>query len=102
VEHVLPGHRRLFSDHHRRIKELKQHHAKRLEEALGILQAGPLNAFEVASRMTWDIRCDSWEDFPVAQRWFATGEAISHLRFLEEAGKLFRKKMDNVTVYESV
>jgi hypothetical protein len=33
--------------------------------------------------MTWDIRCDRWEDFPVAQKWFATGEAIAHLRFLE-------------------
>ncbi|RLC30106.1 MAG: MBL fold metallo-hydrolase, partial [Deltaproteobacteria bacterium] len=67
-----------------------------------ILQAGPLNAFEVASRMTWDIRCDSWEEFPVAQRWFATGEAISHLRFLEEEGKLSRHRKNNVMVYELV
>ena len=43
-----------------------------------------MTAFGVAARMTWDLKCDDWNDFPVAQRWFATGEAISHLRFLEE------------------
>ena len=99
VDHVLPGHRRLFSDHHGRIAELKRHHAARAAEVLEILAAGPLHAFAVASRMTWDIRCDRWEDFPVAQRWFATGEAISHLRYLEKKGRVVRGKADGRTVY---
>ena len=81
---VLPGHRRLFNDHRARIDELKLHHEKRADEILDILEKGPGNAFEVASKMTWDIKCDSWNDFPVPQKWFATGEAISHLRFLTE------------------
>ncbi|MBU2623087.1 MAG: MBL fold metallo-hydrolase [Proteobacteria bacterium] len=99
VKTVLPGHRRIFSDHRQRIDELKQHHAIRAEESLDILKEGPLTAFEVASRMTWGIRCNSWEEFPVAQRWFATGEAISHLRFLVEEGKICRLKNGNITVY---
>ena len=41
----------------------------------------------------------SWEAFPVAQRWFATGEAISHLRFLEEEGRLVRRETGPRTVY---
>ena len=84
VDLVLPGHRRLFKEHRARIDELKRHHEKRAEEILDILQKGSGSAFEVASLMTWDIKYDSWNDFPVAQKWFATGEAISHLRFLEE------------------
>ena len=99
VAHVLPGHRRLFSDHRRRIDELQQHHAARAAEALRILGSGPLSAFDVAAEMTWDIKCDSWAAFPVAQRWFATGEAISHLRFLEEEGKVVRREVDGITVY---
>ncbi|MDQ1330221.1 MAG: hypothetical protein QG578_484 [Thermodesulfobacteriota bacterium] len=91
---VLPGHRRLFNDHRARIDELKQHHEKRAEEIIDILEKGPGSAFEVASFMTWDIRCDSWNDFPVAQKWFATGEAISHLRFLEEK-RLVTKEKNN-------
>jgi hypothetical protein len=45
--------------------------------------------------MTWDIRYDSWNDFPVAQKWFATGEAISHLRFLEEKRLVTKEKNDS-------
>jgi len=81
---VLPGHRRLFKEHRARIDELKRHHERRAEEILDILKKGSGSAFDVASGMTWDIKFDSWNDFPVAQKWFATGEAISHLRFLEE------------------
>ena len=100
VAHVLPGHRRLFSDHHGRIAELKRHHAARAAEVLEILASGPNHAFDVAARMTWDIRCDRWEDFPVAQRWFATGEAISHLRYLEAQGRLARSQDKGRTVYQ--
>jgi glyoxylase-like metal-dependent hydrolase (beta-lactamase superfamily II) len=100
VAHVLPGHRRLFTDHRRRIDELKHHHAARAQEALDILSGGAMSAYAVASKMNWDIRCDTWEAFPVAQRWFATGEAISHLRYLEEAGRLVRRSSGNTTHYD--
>ena len=99
VDLVLPGHRRLIRDHQARIGELQSHHAQRLAEVLTILGRGAMTAFEVASRMTWDLKCDHWDEFPVAQRWFATGEAISHLRLLEEEGRVGRKTDDKLTVY---
>lgn len=100
VDLILPGHRRLIKKNQNdRIAELKQHHKHRLNEVLTILKRGPLNAFQVASRMSWDLKVDSWDRFPVAQRWFATGEAISHLRYLEEAGKLFRNNGEEITLY---
>ena len=102
VELVLPGHRRLIDGHQARIEELKKHHANRLAEVLTILGQAPKTAFEVASRMTWDLKCDHWNDFPVAQRWFATGEAISHIRLLEEEGKVARKTVDKMTVYSLI
>jgi len=92
---VLPGHRRLFKEYRERIDELKLHHEKRAEEILDILQKGSGSAFEVASFMTWDIKFDSWNDFPVAQKWFATGEAISHLRFLEEKQLVTKEKSNS-------
>ena len=93
VARTLPGHRRLMNDPRPRIAELQAHHRARLAEVLAILAGGPrnaFNAFEIAARMTWDIQADRWEDFPVAQQWFATGEALSHLRYLEEEGKIAR------------
>jgi glyoxylase-like metal-dependent hydrolase (beta-lactamase superfamily II) len=90
VRLVLPGHRRILHDHRARIEELKRHHERRAAEVLSILDGRPSTAYEVASHMTWDIAFDSWDRFPPAQKWFATGEAIAHLRYLEEMGELYR------------
>lgn len=90
VDLVLPGHRRLFRNFKERIQELKHHHHRRADEVLWILRKGPRTAFEVASEMTWDITYESWDLFPISQKWFATGEAIAHLRYLEEKGKVCR------------
>ncbi|UCD82042.1 MAG: MBL fold metallo-hydrolase [Desulfobacterales bacterium] len=99
IDLVLPGHRRLIREPENRIAELKAHHRRRLDEVLSILEGKSMTAFEVASRMTWDLKCDDWNDFPVAQRWFATGEAISHLRYLEEEGGVRRETADKLTRY---
>lgn len=84
IQLVCPGHRRIFKECKKRIKELKEHHRRRLEEILKILNSGTKNAYQVASLMKWDIDYRSWNDFPVLQKWFATGEAIAHLKHLEE------------------
>jgi len=102
VDLTLPGHRRLINNHQSRIEELKRHHSDRLSEVLSILNSGALTAFQVASHMTWDIDSESWDQFPVAQKWFATGEAISHLRYLEEDGKLTRDSDGKMTLYAMV
>lgn len=99
VNLVLPGHRRLIDDHRARINELKQHHHRRLREVLDILSEQPMHAFQIASQMTWDIEAENWDRFPVAQKWFATGEALSHLRYLEEEGKVIRKIEGELTMF---
>lgn len=100
VDRVLPGHRRLFENYTHRIDELKDHHENRLREVLAILSRETgLSAFEVASKMAWDIVAASWDAFPIAQKWFATGEAISHLRYLENRKTIFRIEEDPVIRY---
>jgi len=91
VKLVLPGHRAVFRDCRARIEELMQHHGKRALEVLSILIGGSKTAYQVASEMTWDIVCDSWVEFPVAQKWFAVGEAIAHLMYLEALAKIQRE-----------
>lgn len=90
IDLVLPGHRRLIKDHRSRIVELKEHHAARCDEIMEILAKGRLNGYQTAARMSWDIKSDSWEAFPIAQKWFATGEAIAHLHYLEARGQIHR------------
>lgn len=88
VEIVLPGHRSIFRNQKERIRELKQHHQTRLEEVISILEKGKQNAFQVASQMTWDIGYESWDLFAPAQKLFAFGEAMAHLKYLEEEGQV--------------
>lgn len=96
---VLPGHRRVFRHLGKRTDELKEHHSRRASEALEALRDGPLTAYEAASRMSWDIDCRTWEEFPPSQKWFAAGEAIAHLRYLEEEGMVVRKIHEGVFRY---
>jgi len=91
---VLPGHRAPFQNHRRRIAELKEHHEIRTEEVVSILSRGSRSAYQVASEMTWDINCDTWEDFPLPQKWFAGGEAMAHLTFLQGLGRVIRQKRE--------
>jgi len=101
VDLVLPGHRGALGNCRSRITELKEHHRIRLEEALTILKQGPKSAYEVASMMTWDIDCDSWEAFPPSQKYFATAEAFAHLRYLEDNGQVFREMKPGSIVFSA-
>jgi len=99
VEQVLPGHRQIFTHHRRRIEELKKHHEIRNEEILSILRRGKQTAYKVASQMTWDISYERWEDFPLPQQWFAGGEALAHLQYLEGSGRVKRELHDGKVLF---
>ena len=101
IELVLPGHRGIFRSCKERIQELKHHHEKRFDEIISILEKGSKNAFQVASRMSWEIIYDSWDFFPVLQKWFAIGEAIAHLKYLEEKG-IIRREMRGLGIVFSL
>ena len=96
---VLPGHRSNFENCKQRIGELKLHHETRVNEVLTILANGAQNAFQTASHMTWEMDYASWEQFPPQQKWFAFGEAVSHLKYLEEKGKITKQKQGEEIVY---
>ncbi len=87
----LPGHRK-GGDLRTRVAELLDHHRRRLDEALAVVRAHPGGtAYELAGHMTWRIRASSWADFPVAQKWFAVGECMSHLDYLRLRGAVRRE-----------
>jgi len=90
---TLPAHRRIINNIHQRIRELKQHHDSRLIEVFNILCKGKMTGYQVAAKMTWDVKYSSWEQFPVTQKYFATTEAISHLIYL--CNKNMVRKIDN-------
>lgn len=83
---ALPGHRET-GNFHARVAALLSHHEKRLARCLKVVRNNPgLSTYDIAGKMRWKIRCSSWEDFPLGQKWFAVGEAASHLLHLEACG----------------
>lgn len=91
IELPLPGHREASMPLNQRVDALLAHHQARLEEAERVLGETPgLTAYELAGHMTWKIRSKSWETFPLAQKWFAVGEAMAHVDELLAQGRLSR------------
>jgi len=96
VQLALPGHRET-GNFHARIAALLSPHEKRLAGCLEVLRENPgLTTYDVAGLMRWKIRCSSWEDFPMGQKWFAVGEAASHLLHLEACGLARGDRTDEV------
>ena len=101
VKIVLPGHRNFFTDLKGRIDELKKHHQNRVNEVLEVLGISTMSAYDIAAGMTWDIDCESWEQFPIAQKWFATGETIAHLLYLESEGRIERNTDQKIVTFSA-
>lgn len=90
VQQSYPGHRAIIPDTHVRVRQLQDHHARRLREVIDLVAGmGPAPAFAVAARMHWSLR-GTWESFRVQQQCFAVGEAVAHLDHLAALGRLRR------------
>ena len=102
VNELLTTHGIPVDDMHQRIAELYHHHEVRLAEVVKILGDEWKNAYETARDMTWEIDCRNWDEFPAPQKWFATGEAISHLQYLYFTGKVAREEQNGVYHYRNL
>lgn len=101
VERTLTGHRENNGDFKTRLCQLQSHHQERLGEVRQIIRSNPgINGYQVAARMTWSIRANSWEDFPPAQKWFAVGEAVAHLNYLVDHHEILRTAAEGVHHYQ--
>ena len=103
VARLLPAHRAQTGDLFARAEELRAHHLRRLADALDIVRREPgLSAYAIAGRMRWSIRCRYWGDFPVTQKFFAVGEALAHLDYLEVRGLVERRSRGEIYGYFAV
>ncbi len=100
IELTLPSHRGVIKDCYQRIEELKRHHHNRLQNILDILGNDSMTGAQVASKMKWDIDIKTWDQFPLAQKLFASGEALSHLNHLLFKGIVTNRLQDGVVYYQ--
>lgn len=100
IDVALPAHRNASNmTVKKRVDELLVHHEHRLSLTKEIIAAHPgFTAYEIAAKLKWKIRCDSWEDFPPGQKYFALGETIAHVDYLIQRKEL-RRETDHKGVY---
>lgn len=102
VNLVLPGHGKTFRNCRERIEEIAGHHEERAREVLVALDRGNMTAYEVASLIPWSIvDFEGWEGVPLLQKFFATGEAFSHLKYLEERHRV-KKQLQGGRLFYSL
>ena len=100
---VYPGHRDPITMPGRRALEILEHHRRRLQEVADLLDRyGPMSGYDVARRVRWRVRYKRWDEYPMAERFFAVGEALAHLRRLEVEGRAERFWRGGVVYWRSV
>ena len=103
VEQLFPAHRNESGSLRERAEELSAHHLKRIEDAFETVRDEPgLTGYDIAGRMRWKIRSRSWTDFPLEQKFFAVGEALAHLDYLEVRGRIERREENGVYRYYAI
>lgn len=98
---MLPGHGPITSNVLKRVIELKNHHANRLDEILDIIKIKPSTAYEIAKKIRWDVPYKQWDDYPIDQKYFAIGEALSHIKFLLEEKLISSNYINGKLVYRA-
>jgi len=100
VQMVLPSHRKIITDHKKRINDLKEHHIERLEEVYDIIKDWT-SIRDTAVQMHWSLRAKDWSEFPDPQKWFASGEAMSHLEYLYLTDRAERREVKGILEYKA-
>ncbi|MFH1003785.1 MAG: MBL fold metallo-hydrolase [Chloroflexota bacterium] len=101
VDRVLPGHEIPFTGLARRITELEEHHLQRHREILAALEHQPRTAYQIATEITWasDTGRRPWAELSYLDRRLAVVEALAHLEFLRQEGRLDKSTRNDVVYY---
>ena len=91
---VLPSHHQPFAGLHARLDDYDHHHQERLAKTLDICTA-PMTAFEVSGQLFT-------RELDAHQAFFAIGETLAHLRYLELEGKLVRTLEGGIARYARI
>lgn len=97
-QRLLPAHGPVGPSVHARVDELLHHHAKRLDQACGVVRDA-MTAYEAAGRLTWTRRERAFADLDLFNQMLAVTETAAHLDLLVAQGRLKAADVDGVRRY---
>ena len=103
VKTLFPAHRQIITNPQERAEQLLEHHDRRLNHILKVLDVKNSTIYEIAAGIPWNFGGGQFLKFPKSQQWFAAGEVRAHMEHLERQN-LVRKDVnaDSALVYEKV
>lgn len=103
IEHVFSTHRDIIKDYRSRIDTIIHHHVLRLQEILDAMKKSTEYTIrDISPRISWRIKADCWDDFPPAQKFFASGETMAHIYHLVETGYVRMENRGGRLYFEKV
>ena len=73
----------------------------RMQEILDAMESGiEYTIRDLAPRISWRIKADGWDDFPPAQKFFASGETMAHVYHLVENGDIIMEERQGVLYFK--
>ena len=94
VELALPGHHGVIEDWQGRLRDLLQHHDERLEVAYNAAARG-------ATALEASYTIFNFDRFSPHEVRFAVAEALAHLEYLADAGRLVRYEEDGFLAFRA-
>lgn len=85
---ILPAHENIFSDLKVRIREIRDHHEKRNNEIREAISAGHVNAYDISSCITWNVKDSNWDNLPPLSKRLAVMETLAHLEYMRWRGEV--------------
>ena len=99
VKAVLPAHQDIFQDLSGRIRQLVEHHEKRKDEIVGVMETEFKHAYEISSQISWDL-IGSWDDIPPLHKGIAILETVAHLECMRWEGRVTRIMNGDSILYQ--
>lgn len=101
LDYIFSSHRKIIDNPTERIEQLLEHHKNRLQEILTVMDRNrEYTVKEISSKITWRIRANNWDEFPKPQKWFATGETMSHMEHMVYTGHLTMVNKNGVLYFK--
>lgn len=93
-EIIFPAHQEIIYNPHERIKAIKEHHTKRLNDISNVIKNNPLTPRKIS-------QIHFGEDLDEINSYMALSEVLGHLLYLEALGKIEKLEKDGKYYYRS-
>ncbi len=89
---IFPGHQEIIYNPHERIKQIKEHHRKRLTEISNLIKGNPITPFKIS-------QIHFGEDLDEINSFMALSEVLGHLLYLEAKEEVQKTEENGKILY---